>query len=344
MSAAVGRRDMKPETVRRVGRVPHGSSDDSNVIDFSANTNPRVPDGVEEVYREAFDTARSYPAEPPAEYRAAAAAYVDCEPEQVIPTPGGLAAIRATVSLFVAAGASVLTPYPSFAEYAREIRLQGGEPAFVPQDELLAADPTEHALAIVCNPNNPTGNAYDGDRLEAFAERCRAAGTVLLVDEAFLGFTDRPSLAGRDGVVVARSLTKLFGLPGLRAGFAVGTDDLGAALRNARRTWNMSAPALVTGSFCMAQDEFVAETRERVRAERERMTTALEAAFTVHPSESPFVLIDTGDRSVDGILDRTEEAGLAVRDATTFRGLDSHIRVAVRLPDENDWLLEALGV
>jgi threonine-phosphate decarboxylase len=335
---------MRPETARRVEREPHGSSDDPDVIDFSANTNPRVPDGVEEVYREAFESARSYPVEPPAEYRTTAAAYVGCEPEQVIPTPGGLAAIRATTSLFVEAGASVLTPYPSFAEYAREIRLPGGEPAFVPQDELLAADPAEHALAIVCNPNNPTGNAYDGDRLEAFAKRCRETGTVLLVDEAFLGFTDRPSLAGHEGVVVARSLTKLFGLPGLRAGFAVATGDIGAALRQARRTWNMSAPALATGSFCMTQGEFIAETRDRVCAERERMITALEEKFTVHPSASPFVLIDIGDRSVEKLLNRAEEAGLAVRDATTFCGLDSHIRVAVRLPEENDRLLEAFGV
>jgi threonine-phosphate decarboxylase len=335
---------MRPETARRVGREPHGSSDDPDVIDFSASTNPLVPDGAEAVYREAFETARSYPAEPPAEYRAAAAAYVGCEPEQVIPAPGGLAAIRAAIGLFVETDASVLTPYPSFAEYAREIRLAGGEPEFVPQDELLAADPAEHALAIVCNPNNPTGNAYDRDRLESFAERCRATGTVLLVDEAFLDFTDRPSLAGHEGVVVARSLTKLFGLPGLRAGFAVGTGGLGAALRQARRTWNVSAPALATGSFCMAQDEFVAETRERVRAERERMMTALEEKFAIHPSASPFVLLDVGDRSVGDVLDRVDEAGLAVRDATTFRGLNSHVRVAVRLREENDRLLEALGV
>lgn len=335
---------MRPETVRQVGREPHGSSDDPGVIDFSANTNPHVPDGVEDVYREAFDAARSYPVEPPAEYRATAATYVGCESEQVIPTPGGLAAIRATIALFVDVGESVLVPYPSFAEYAREIRLQGGEPEFVPQAEILGADPAEYALAIVCNPNNPTGNAYDGDRLEAFAKRCREIGTVLLVDEAFLGFTGCQSLAGHERTVVARSLTKLFGLPGLRAGFAVATGDLGATLRNARRTWNVSVPALSTGSFCMTREEFVAATRERVRAERDRMTTALGEEFTIHPSESPFILLDVGDRSVGEILNRAREYDLALRDATTFRGLDSHVRVAVRLPEENDRLLEALGV
>ncbi|WP_435078089.1 threonine-phosphate decarboxylase [Halococcus sp. AFM35] len=335
---------MRRETVRHVGREPHGSSDDADVLDFSANTNPCLPDGVEDVYREAFTASRSYPPEPPTEYCEAAAEYVGCDSEHVTPTPGGLAAIRLTIELAVGEGDSVLVPYPSFAEYAREVRLRGGEPSFVPQDRILEADPAGHALAIVCNPNNPTGNAYDTDALSAFAARCRGAGTPLLADEAFLGFTDRPSLAGTDGVVVARSLTKLFGLPGLRAGFAVATGAFDEALAIARRPWNVSAPALATGSFCMTREEFVAATRERVRTERNRMQAALSGAFDVYPSDAPFVLFDIGDREVEELLHRARDHGLALRDATTFRGLDSHIRVAVRRPEENDRLLEALDV
>jgi threonine-phosphate decarboxylase len=335
---------MRRETVRHIGREPHGSSDDADVLDFSANTNPCLPDGVEDVYREAFASSRSYPPEPPMEYRKAAAEYVGCDPEQVVPTPGGLAAIRLTIELAVGESDSVLVPYPSFAEYAREVRLQGGEPSFVPQDRVLETDPAGHALAIVCNPNNPTGNAYDTDTLSAFAARCRDSGTTLLADEAFLGFTDRPSLAGTDGVVVARSLTKLFGLPGIRAGFAVSTGAFDEALDIARRPWNVSAPALATGSFCMAREEFVAATRERVRTERNRMHAALSETFDVYPSDAPFVLFDVGDREVDELLHQARDHGLALRDATTFRGLDSHVRVAVRRPEENDRLLEALDV
>jgi threonine-phosphate decarboxylase len=335
---------MRRETVRQVGREPHGSSDDPDILDFSANTNPCVPDGVEGVYHEVFDSSRTYPTEPPTEYRNTAAEYVGCDTEQVVPTPGGLAAIRLAIELTVGTGDSVLVPAPSFAEYAREIPLQGGEPSFVPQDRILRADPAGHALAIVCNPNNPTGNAYDTDALEAFAARCRDTETPLLVDEAFLGFTDQTSLAGTDGVVVARSLTKLFGLPGIRMGFAVATGELNEALAIARRPWNVSAPALAIGSFCMAQNEFIAATRERVRTERARMQTALSGKFDVSPSDSPFLLFAVGDKEVDEILHRAREHGLALRDATTFRGLDSHVRVAVRLPEENDRLLEALDV
>ena len=334
---------MDPDDARRVGRVPHGSSDDPDLLDFSANTNPEVPAGVEAVYRAAFDVARSYPAEPPRAYREAAAEYVGCRPEQVVPTPGGLAAICLVIDLAVSPGDRALVPSPSFSEYAREVRLRGAEPEFVPQGEILDADPAGRALAIVCNPNNPTGNAYDPADLDSFAARCREAGTTLLVDEAFLGFTDRPSLAGTEGVVVARSLTKLFGLPGLRVGFAVAAGDRLDALRAARRPWNLGVPALETGRYCVGRDDFVDATRSRVREERARMRKALSERFDVHPSDAPFLLLDLGDRDVDAALATARERGLALRDARTFRGLDSHVRVAVRRPEENDRLLEVLA-
>jgi threonine-phosphate decarboxylase len=330
------------DTARDTDPVPHGSSDDPDILDFSANTNPDVPAGVERVYRAAFDAARSYPAEPPEDFRAAAADYVDCPPEQVVPTPGGLAAIRQAIALAVDPGDSVLVPYPSFGEYAREVRLQGGDPAFVPQRDVLDADPDEHAMVVVCNPNNPTGNAYDRDALAALAGRCRAADTALLVDEAFLGFTDQSSLAGTEGVVVARSLTKLFGLPGIRAGFAVATGEFRDALVGARRPWNVGQAALATGAYCMRQRDFVADTRERVRAERERLRAALADDFDVHPSDAPFLLLDVGDRDPSAVVESARDHGVVLRDATTFRGLDSHVRVAVRRPEANDRLLEVL--
>lgn len=326
-------------------RVPHGSVDDQRVLDFSANTNPRYPEGVARVYQTALPTAREYPADDYCSYRVTAGEYVGCEPQSVVPTPGGLAAIRLAIQTTVRPGDSVLVPYPSFGEYAREVRLQGGEPTFVPHDELLGADPDDHALAVVCNPNNPTGDAADPARLREFAEHCRATDTVLLVDEAFVGFTDEPTLAGADGVIVARSLTKLFGLPGLRAGFAVATGRLRERLAAARRTWSLSVPAADVGRFCMAEESFVERTRERVATERERMADRLDRRFDVRPSDAPFLLVDAGSSdAVDDAIAEARQQNIAIRDARTFRGLDSQFRVAVREPDENDQLLAALGV
>ncbi|WP_336000271.1 threonine-phosphate decarboxylase [Halorientalis halophila] len=326
-------------------RVAHGSSDDPQVLDFSANTNPRYPEAVPRVYESALPSARDYPADDYCSFRVTAAEYVDCAPQCVLPTAGGLAAIRLAANTVLRSGDSVVLPYPSFSEYAREIRLQGAEPEFVPHDELLETDPAGHAMVAVCNPNNPTGELYDADRLRAYADRCREADTVLLVDEAFLDFTDDPSLAGTDGVIVARSLTKMFGLPGLRAGFAVATGDLRERLAAARLTWSLSEPANAVSVHCMNQSEFVAETRQRVARERPRMAARLGDRFDVSDSDSPFLLCDAGSsEAVDDVITEAREANIAVRDARTFRGLDSHFRVAVRMPGENDQLLAALGV
>ncbi|UPM41844.1 pyridoxal phosphate-dependent aminotransferase [Halocatena salina] len=330
---------MEPDAVDSVDRVEHGS-DPAVEYDFSANCNPRIPDGTREVYRAALERARSYPDGYDA-FRRAAAAFVGCAPQQVIPTAGGMAAIRLTIETVVTASSSVLVPTPSFGEYAREVRLQGATPAFVPFEELLAVDPEDHALVVLPTPNNPTGELPDRDDLLAFVDRCRSVDTVVLVDEAFLGFTDQPSLAGTPGVVVARSLTKLFGLPGLRMGYAVATDEVGERLHNAVKPWAMGVPSAAVGSHCLAASEFVARTRERVRRERDRLTEALSDRFEVASSRAPFVLVDVG--TDPGPIRRSlRAAGIAVRDATTFRRLDTHIRIAVRTPEENELLIDAL--
>jgi L-threonine-O-3-phosphate decarboxylase len=333
---------MDPASVREAERVPHGGTSDPTVLDFSANVNPERPAAVQAAYDDAFADSRRYPDDDYPAYRRAAAAYVDVNPTEVVPTAGGLAALRLVFESSLAPGDRALVPFPSFGEYAREISLQGATPTFVPQADLLDTDPGPFEVVVACTPNNPTGDLPAADALRDYAARCRDQGTLFVVDEAFLGFTDQPSLAGTPGVVVARSLTKLFGLPGLRAGFAVATGDTLDALTVARQTWTLGTPATRVGVRAMQDDDFVARTRARVRAERARLGGRLDAlGFDVHASDAPFLLLDVGAGPgplVDACLDR----GVAIRDASTFRGLATHVRVAVRTPTENDRLLAVL--
>jgi len=332
-----------PHRIDSLNRVPHGGTADPRVLDFSANTNPEIPEGVVAVYDSALVAARRYPTDDYCEFRAAAAHYIGVTGTEIIPAPGALAGMRLVFSLVVGSGDSVALPEPSFSEYAHEVRLQGGHPAFVAHDRMLEVDPADHEMVVVCNPNNPTGECYDPAQLERFAERCQETETTLLVDEAFLDFTSQPSLAGTPGVVVARSLTKIFGLPGLRAGFLVATGQLRDRLDVARLSWTLSTPAAAVGAHCLSDTAFINDTRERVDTERERMRERLADRFTVYPSSSPFLLCETAD-PVCEVVEEAKQAGIAIRDATTFRGLDSHIRVAVKRPHENDQLLAAFDV
>ncbi|WP_227132032.1 threonine-phosphate decarboxylase [Halorubellus salinus] len=351
---------MRPDAVDAAERVPHGGTRDRDLFEFSANVNPERPDGVRAAYERALDDATRYPDDAYPAFRDAAADYVDratdrgIAREHVVPTPGGLAALRSTFATTLEPGDRVVVPAPSFGEYAREADLQGATVDRVPHDAVVDLDADALAdarMVVACNPNNPTGDAYDHDALRALAARCRDAGTTLVVDEAFLGFTDEPSLAGEPGVVVARSLTKLFGLPGLRAGFAVATGRARDRLRTARRTWNLGAPAAAVGAHCLRDHAFVAATRDRVATERDRIRTGLPDGVRAYDDVAdrdgvaPFVLLDVSDtgHAVADLVDACRERGVAVRDATTFRGLDAHVRIAVRTPDENDELLRVLA-
>lgn len=334
---------MDPPSVRTAERVPHGGTTDPTVLDFSANVNPETPTGVQAAYDAALEASRRYPDDVYPAFRASAAEYAGCEADDVIPTAGGLAALRLAFETHLESGESALVPYPSFGEYAREVELQGATPEFVPHADLLDVDPEPYAVVVACTPNNPTGEMLSPTALRTYAARCRAADTLLVVDEAFLGFTDHPSMAGEPGVVVARSLTKLFGLPGLRTGFAVATGELRDVLEVARPTWSLGTPAARTGAVAMQDEDFVAETRTRVRSERTRLTDRLSAlGYHVRSSDAPFLLLDVQEDPT-ALVAACLNRGVAIRDATTFRGLESHVRVAVRTPDENDRLLEVLA-
>ncbi len=324
-------------------RSPHGGAPDHDLLDFSATTNPDRPPGLVAAYDSALVDARRYPADDYLRYRKAAGAYAGCEPRNVIPTAGSLQAFRLALAVSVDDGDTVLAPTPSCGELAREMHLSGATPEYASYDSILDVDPAPHAAVVISNPNNPTGKVYDADRLRAFADYCRSVDTALIVDEAFIDFTVQPSLAGTDGVIVTRSLARIFGLPGLRTGFAAATGELRERLEVIRPAYGLSTPAVDVGVHCMKQPEFVTETRRRVRQERERMQAVLSERFDVFPSSAPFLLLDVGDRGVSTVCNVAREHGIVIRDATTFRGLDSHVRVSVKRPAQNDLLLNALS-
>ncbi len=335
---------MDPDALDAVERVRHGGTIDPHVVDFSTNVNPETPSGIPPVYDASLAASRRYPADDYGEFRAAAAGYVGCEPTQVIPTAGVVAGMRLAFSVVLAPGDSAVVPEPTAGEYAREIRLQGATPVGVAHDEVLGADPAPHEVVVVSTPNNPTGETAETCDLLEFADRCRETGTTLFVDETFLDFTRRTSVAGERGIVVVRSLTKMFGLPGLRAGFLVASGKTCDRLDAARVSWGVSTPAADVGAYCLDRDDFAERTRKRIETERPRMRGRLAERWAVHPSDAPFLLFDVGDDDPDDVLDMARERGFALRDARNFTCLDNHLRVAVRRPAENDRLLDALGV
>jgi histidinol-phosphate aminotransferase len=222
----------------------------------------------------------------------------------------------------------------------RQVLLSGDyrlDPSLVPDD----AD-----LVVLGNPTNPTSVLHPAAAVRALAR----PGRVLVVDEAFMdAVPDEPeSLAGEalPGVVVFRSLTKTWALPGLRAGYALGPPELLARLAAHRPHWPVGTLQLAAVAAC-AEPLAVAETEKAARElveHRDALATELGrlSGVEVHlPAAGPFLLLTVpdGERVREGLRRR----GIAVRRGDTFPGLTAdHLRVAVRDPARCTALLTAL--
>ncbi|HLI57533.1 MAG TPA: aminotransferase class I/II-fold pyridoxal phosphate-dependent enzyme, partial [Actinomycetota bacterium] len=174
-------------------------------------------------------------------------------------------------------------------------------------------------------------------------------GRLLVVDEAFMDLVpgQRESLAHRGdlpGAVVVRSLTKVLGLPGVRAGYLIGPPQAVAALRAARQPWSVSTPALAVLEAYAAGEIDTEAVAAAAGRERARFAAALAALPGVElwPSAANFLLLRVPDGPA--VRQGLHRRGIAVRRGDTFPGLSpDHLRVAVRTAADDDRLVEALG-
>ena len=189
--------------------------------------------------------------------------------------------------------------------------------------------PEEADLVVLGRPDNPTGRLEAPGLVAALAR----PGRVLVVDEAFADFLpDAASVyaGGIPGLVCVRSLTKLWGLAGLRVGYLLAAPELVARLRAVRQPWPVSSPALrAIALLAGAEEERRLRADAVARARTELVDALAPAPVTVWPSPANFLLL----RGEEGLRERLLGHGLAARRAETFPGLDDrYVRVAVH-PD-----------
>jgi histidinol-phosphate aminotransferase len=307
------------------------------LVDLAVNVRTDAPPPwLREVLHTALDASAGYPDQAPAR-AAVAAAHGRPAPEVLL--AAGAAEVFTLLARAVRPRRAVVV-HPSFTEPEAALRAAGH-----PVERLLlappayrldpAAVPDDADLVVLGNPTNPTSVLHDAAAVAALAR----PGRVLVVDEAFADTVpgEPASLAGRGdlpGLLVVRSLTKTWGLAGLRVGYALGPPDLVAALAAQQPHWPVSTPALAalvacTGAAARAEAEAVAR---RTAEHRAALVAALPPQVQVvgHPASS-FVLLRVPDGP--GVRARLRERGWAVRRGDTFPGLSAdHLRVAVRDP------------
>jgi histidinol-phosphate/aromatic aminotransferase/cobyric acid decarboxylase-like protein len=238
--------------------------------------------------------------------------------------------------------------HPSFTEPEAALRATGAEVVRVALGPGWELDPTripdDVDLVVVGNPNNPTGTLTEPRVLAGVAR----PGRLLVVDESFIEFTGDPaaSLATSSdlaGVVVVRSVTKLFGLAGIRCGYLLAEPELVSRLEGQRQPWSVNSVACRALIACANDDataEHVAAAARAARTELLRGLAALDGVIA-WPSEANFVLLAVPDGPA--LVEALRARDIAVRPAASFPGLgQDHIRIAVRPPADNARLLAAL--
>ena len=321
-------------------------------LDFSQNINPLgAPPAALEAARRALDedTGR-YPDLSYHELREALGAYVGVDPRRVVPTNGGAEA------LFLAArtagrGGTAAILEPTFSEYAPAAEAAGLEPARRvvrrPEDGfalgLRALDDLEGAAVVfLCNPNNPTGGVLGRGEVLEIAARVRDAGAVLVVDEAFVDFVPEASVADAVSahLLVARSFTKFFAIPGLRLGCLICPDA--APVQALQPSWPVNAVAAAAGTAAAGDTGFAERAVREVARLRAALTADLAAlpGLAVFPGSANFLLV----RGPKGLTERLARRRVLVRGCAPFPGLGpGFFRVAVRGEGENGALVEAVG-
>jgi histidinol-phosphate aminotransferase len=317
---------------------------------------PPFPGALEAAAAELADVWR-YPEETYGELCAALADQLGTTPDRIVPAHGIQGLIVALSSLFVDPGEAVVVPAPSYGLYAQVCAGRGATVHRVPlrgmriDVDALTTTAAEVGARIVwiCDPNNPTGSLMSVPEWSALLATL-PDGCVAIVDEAYADYVEpaarlrreRDVEAGR-AVVVLRTFSKLFGLAGLRLGYAVADPQLARLIGVVQEPFNVNRPALAAGLACLRQPAEIEGRRRTAAAARELLCERLaEAGAGPLPSQTNFVLAHVGGDDRELARSLAEEEGLLVRPGSGY-GLDGYVRITIGPPAVMERVAAAIG-
>jgi histidinol-phosphate aminotransferase len=353
----------------KLERLPHyesGMHEDAareafgadEIIKLASNESPwgPHPDVVEEVSRAATRLNR-YPDQHATRLRRRIADRFETDPARVAVGNGSCEILLAAAEALCEPGAELLFAWPSFSIYphlaalsgAREIRVPLAEGYVHDLEAMLAEVTAATQLVCVCNPNNPTATHLPAAQIADFCERVPDHVTVAL-DEAYVEFQteDDPDatvnlLADFPNLVILRTLSKVYGLAGMRCGYALCSTKFRAALDAVRQPFSVNELAQVAGAEAILHADDVVERVERTIVERIWVEEGIrELGLDPPPSQANFSWIPLGDLDEAGVIGKLGERGIVVRGGEGLGG-PGHIRVTYGTRAENRRFLEALG-
>lgn len=335
--------------MRHGGNVWQGESPDV-WLDYSANLRPEgTPEWVRMAMLEGMENARYYPDPCMKRARMALAEYLGVDADMLLPTAGGISAIR------LASGqetSETVLLTPCFCEYEQFARspvrrvslLYAGRKISLPRDLKLQ----KNSIVWLCNPMNPVGYAFERREIEAFLETVEAQNSTLVVDEAFIDYCPNCSavqlIAAHPGLMITGSMTKILGIPGVRLGYLCAQAQRLRALQGAQTTWELNCFAEAVACALPAHRADITADAQRNDQRRMNFKKALEElGFYVYPSRSACLLADLG-RDAQPIADALKARGILVRTCMRFDDVcdGRHIRLAVKDEASNKRFIQTI--
>ena len=345
------------------------------------------PSGVQEVLKQAVNEIAHYPEPQARTLRTELAACYGVDPEEVIVGNGAAELIflycRAQEGLRAVVPVPTFSEYAlachaaggdvhSFPLAETEgFRLAGanflGRYLQWKQTAVTGNGINKDPTVFLCHPNNPTGRLLPRSELNELVAGLNEAGASVFLDLSFFGFVPGECLENgtlpavplenygeiirgngkRGSLFLLFSFTKLFAVPGIRLGFAIGPRQLIRAMEQKRDPWMVNSMAQRAGERCLKEKEYVAKSVELITAARRELADGLAkiGGIRVFPGVANFLLCSLRERQVKAstLVAAMAKEGILVRNAANFSGLDPYyIRLAVRRPAENAILLEKL--
>lgn len=318
----------------------------SVLADFSTNVyDGGTPPGLKEYLFSNWDKVHRYPEVLAESLTQKIASHYNFPNESILVTNGTTESIYLIAQAFKNSRSAIVIP--AFAEYEDACRMHDHALSFMDWEMLEQGSIPETDLVFLCNPNNPTGTVFEA--IEVLTNSYKEK--LFIVDEAFIEFTSScTSIIGLTqkyhNLVVMRSMTKAYAVPGLRLGYLAAHPDLINRFRAAKLPWSVNTMALEAGHFIFDHFEDITLPLQKILNDKADFIKDLaNLPLLIYPSQTHFFLAETRVGNAAQLKQfLLENFNLLIRDASNFRGLTKkHIRIATLAPAKNKLLLNALA-
>ena len=338
------------------GKIPSKNSD-QKIIDFSSNITPLgIPNSVKSIIKKNLDKVQFYPDPHSETVISSLEKYTNLPKSNIIVGNGAIEILYNFCYAFLSKTTKVLIHVPTFQEYETAVKLNECKISYFKSIN-LSADIDSFILQIpkngcvfLCNPNNPTGELLSKKELLSIILKAKKLKTLVFIDECFIELVPDSSesvisyVKKYDNLFILRSLTKSFGLPGIRIGYACGSKEIIKILQKIKIPWSVNSLAQDAANEVIKNKSHITKSNLIIKKELKYLNNSISSinGFECIPSSTNFILIKTKYNSTK-LQTKLLKHKILIRDCKNFRGLDEHyIRIAVKSHKDNVKLVSAL--